>query len=57
MLIKLGILLLALRPFRALLNRLKPASGSGPSAEITRDEKLAITVVARGEDGKELVAE
>ncbi|KAK5064271.1 hypothetical protein LTR84_000104 [Exophiala bonariae] len=57
MLTKLGILMLALRPFRTLLNRLKPASGSGPSAEITRTEKLAITAVARGEDGKELVAE
>lgn len=54
---KFGILLLALRPFRALLNRLKPSSGSGPSAEITKDEKLAITAVARGEGGKELVAE
>lgn len=57
LLTKLGILLLAFWPFRELINRLKPESGSGPSADATKDEKLEIRAVARGKDGKELEAE
>ncbi|KEF53752.1 uncharacterized protein A1O9_10153 [Exophiala aquamarina CBS 119918] len=54
---KLGILLLAIWPFRVLVNKLKPESGSGPCPETTKDEKLEIKAVARGKDGKELKAE
>lgn len=57
LLTKFGILMLALWPFRALIDRLKPGSGSGPSPETTKDEKLEITAVARGKGGKKLVAE
>lgn len=57
LLTKLGILMLALWPFRALIDRLRPGSGSGPSPEATKNEKLDITAVARGQGGKKLVAE